>query len=101
MRLVFKNSALESLAEKNLSTRLVMALQSLTIDDFIAEVLDHMRAPRQIRKSHVKIGFVGKSLKSPFFFEGHTRMERVFQKICSIEASRELSRNSSSEDLNK
>jgi len=39
VRLVFKHEQLESLAEKNLKSRVVMALQSLTVDEFKAEVL--------------------------------------------------------------
>jgi len=44
---------------------------------------------------------VGKSVKFPIHFAGHNPLEKVFTKICSIEESRELSKHSSNEDLNK
>eukprot|EP00353_Schmidingerella_taraikaensis_P002632 CAMPEP_0185581126 /NCGR_PEP_ID=MMETSP0434-20130131/18116_1 /TAXON_ID=626734 ORGANISM="Favella taraikaensis, Strain Fe Narragansett Bay" /NCGR_SAMPLE_ID=MMETSP0434 /ASSEMBLY_ACC=CAM_ASM_000379 /LENGTH=161 /DNA_ID=CAMNT_0028199589 /DNA_START=840 /DNA_END=1326 /DNA_ORIENTATION=+ len=60
-----------------------------------------MKATRYVRRSRIKIGFVGKSVKFPIHFAGHNPLEKVFAKICSIEESRELSKHSSNEDLNK
>ena len=97
VRLVFKNSQLETLAEKNLKSRVVRALLSLTVDEFISEVLGAMKAPRSMRKSLIRIGFVSKSVKFPIHFSGHDRLQNVFKKISSIEESR----HSSSEDLIK
>ena len=42
VRLVFKHKALEALAQANLTSRVVMALQSLTVEDFLEEVLEAM-----------------------------------------------------------
>ena len=42
-----------SLGEKNLTSRVVMALQSLTVNEFLEELLHAMQAPRHIRKSRI------------------------------------------------
>jgi len=78
-----------------------MALHSLTVNDFIDEILRAMNSQNRIRKSGVEIVFFGKSVKSPFHFRGTDLLEKVHKKICSIEESRELSRHSSGEDLQK
>ena len=44
VRLVFKHEKLESIASSNLKSRTVMALQSLTVNEFLAEVLIAMNA---------------------------------------------------------
>ena len=61
VRILFKNESLEKLAGKNLSSRVVMALQSLTIKQFIAEVLTAMRASKSVRRSRIEVVFYGKS----------------------------------------
>ena len=43
VRLVFKHRVLEALAEANLTSRVVMALKSLTVDEFLEKVLDAMQ----------------------------------------------------------
>jgi len=55
-----------------------MALQSLTVDEFITELLGAMRAPRNIRKSRIQIGFLSKSAKFPLHFSGQNLLEKVF-----------------------
>ena len=99
MRLVFKNAQLETLAEQNLKRRLVLALQYLTVSQFKDEVLQAMRLPRNISRSKIEIRFYGKSARFPITFQGGDLIEKVFKKICSIEESRELSKNSSGEEL--
>ena len=59
-----------------------------------------MKASRHIRKSHISIGFVGRSGKFPIHFSGRDLLEKVFSKIMTIEETREFSRHGSSEDLN-
>jgi len=49
VRLLFKHEKLERLAEKNLKSRVVMALQSLTVKDFITEVHKALNASRKVR----------------------------------------------------
>ena len=77
-----------------------MALHSLTVNDFMEEVLRAMKSEsKHVRKSRIEIVFYGKSVKSPFHFRGTDLLEKVHKKICTIEESRELSRHSSGEDL--
>ena len=67
-----------------------MALQSLTVDDFLEEVLEAMNSNGQrIRKSRIEIVFYGKSVRSPFHFRRNDLLEKVHTKICAIEESRE------------
>ena len=66
--MLFKHDKLEKLAETNLSSRVVMALQSLTVKEFIAEVLSAMKATRSVRKSRIDIVFYGKSVRFPIRF---------------------------------
>ena len=49
VRLIFKSKKLETLAEKYLKSRVVMALQSLTIKEFIAEVMNAMNSSKSVR----------------------------------------------------
>ena len=51
-----------------MSSRVVMALQSLTVKEFIAEVLSAMKATRSVRKSRIDIVFYGKSVRFPIRF---------------------------------
>ncbi len=95
VRLIFKHEKLENLADANLKSRIVMALQSLTVEQFIKEVLYAMKASRHIRRSTISIGFAGKSFKAPITFHGHDLLEKVFTKIMNIEESRGHSRNGS------
>ena len=60
-----------------------------------------MHATKRVRKSRIEIVFYGKSVKFPIRFGGSIPMEKVFKKISAIEESRELSRTSSNEDLNR
>ena len=90
------------MALANLTTRVVMALQSLTVDDFMEEVLIAMNSEsKRIRKSRIEIVFYGKSIKSPFHFRRNDLLEKVHTKICAIEESRELSLSSSNDDLSR
>ena len=68
VRLLFNNAKLETLAETNLKSRVVMALQSLTVKEFIAEVLEAMQATRSLRKYRIDIVFYGKSVRFPIRF---------------------------------
>lgn len=68
VRLQFNNAKLEKLAETNLKSRVVMALQSLTVKEFIAEVLEAMKATRSLRKYRIDIVFYGKSQRFPIRF---------------------------------
>ena len=45
-----------------------MALQSLTVKEFIAEVLEAMQATRSLRKYCIDIVFYGKSVRFPIRF---------------------------------
>ena len=99
VRLAFKHKKLEKLAEENLQSRNVMALYSLTVNDFLKEVLVAMKAARMVHHSRVQIVFCGKSVPFPIHFSGSDYMEKVFKKICTIEESREFSRTSSNEEL--
>jgi len=78
---VFKNSKLEKLAQENLASRVVMALSTLTIDDFMNHVLSAMKAPRHFRKARFSIVFYSKSVKFSIHFAGHNKLEKVFQKL--------------------
>lgn len=100
VRLMFKHPKLEAYAERNLKSRVVMALKSLTVKEFISEVLGAMKA-ESVRKSRVEVRFVSKSVKFPISFSSHDLLEKVFKKISSIEESRDFSRHSSNEDLLK
>lgn len=85
VRLVFKHEKLEALAETNLKSRVVMALQSLTVKQFIAEVLHAMKASSSVRRSRIDIVFYGKSVRFPIRFQSNDYMQKVFKKICAIE----------------
>lgn len=61
VRILFKNENLETLAERNLKSRVVMALETLTIKQFIAEVLVAMQASKSVRRSRIEVVFYGKS----------------------------------------
>ena len=99
VRLVFKNEKLQALAKQHLKSDVVMVLETITVNELIEKMLQAMQAPRQIRLRHIQMDFYGKSQKFPIRFEGGDLMEKVFKRICQIEESRELSRNSSNEDL--
>ena len=99
MRLVFKNEKLEALAKEHLKSDVVMVLDKITVNELIEKMLQAMQAPRQIRHRHIQLDFYGKSVRFPIRFEGGDLMEKVFKRICTIEESRELSKNSSNEDL--
>ena len=101
VKLVFKHKDLIKLADKNLTSSIVMALQSLTVDEFLNELLQAMKAPSHIRRSRIQIGFLSKSAKFPVHFAGHNLLLKVFKQINAIEETRALSKNGSSEDLNK
>ena len=45
-----------------------MALQSLTINQFIAEVMSAMSASKNVRKSRIEVVFYGKSVQFPIRF---------------------------------
>ena len=69
MRLVFKHEKLEALANANLKSRTVMALQSLTVKEFMAEVVIAMKASQsRIHKSQIEIAFCSKTVKFPIHF---------------------------------
>ena len=61
VRILFNNENLETLAGKNLKSRVVMALETLTIKQFIAEVLVAMQAKKSVRRSRIEVVFYGKS----------------------------------------
>ena len=67
----------------------------------MSEVLGAMKAPKNVNKSCVEIRFVSKSVKFPISFHGRDLLEKVFKKISAIEESRDFSRHSSNEDLQK
>ena len=67
----------------------------------MTELLEAMNATKRVRKSRIEVVFYGKSVKFPIHFGGSVPMEKVFKKISAIEESRELSRTSSNEDLNR
>ena len=62
-----------------------MALQSLTVKEFIDEVLSAMQSSKTVRKSRVNVVFYGKSVQFPIRFQNHELMEKVFNKIRAIE----------------
>lgn len=45
-----------------------MAMQSLTVKEFISSVIDAMQPPRSIRKSRIDVVFYGKSVRFPIRF---------------------------------
>lgn len=101
VHLVFKHEKLEALAKSNLRSYTLMALQHLSVDEFLREVMRAMKVPPLRKHTKMSIGFHGRSALFPVYFDGSELIEKVFRKICSIEEAREISLNSSNEDFSK
>ena len=62
VKLEFNHPELESLALEHLESRVTMALQSLTVNEFVFHILAALHAPRSVMKSRFKAMFRSKSM---------------------------------------
>jgi len=74
VRLVFKHEKLEGLAQKHLKSRTILALPQLSVNEFLNEVLEAMKAVGLVRRFKISIYFFGKSVRFPIHFEGRDNL---------------------------